>query len=71
MANETKGNFLNSEKIVGPIEFTVRTDAIGDVFINGKFYRQLSFTPNQIAFVIEDFLNGVPADNEDDKEVGC
>ena len=51
------------EKIVGPVEFTVRCTAIGDVYINGKFYGQLAFTPNQIALAIEDFLDGKEADN--------
>lgn len=70
MADNNKGFTSSGEKMVGDMEFTVRTTSIGDIFINGKFYRQSSFTPNQIAWVIEDFLNDVPADDED-KEIGC
>ena len=54
-----------AEKAVGSAEFKVRTTFTGDVYINGKFYKQLCFTPNQIALAIEDFLNDVPADEED------
>ena len=53
-----------AEKVVGSAEFKVRTTFTGDVYINGKFYKQLCFTPNQIALAIEDFLNDVPADNQ-------
>jgi hypothetical protein len=54
----------NNEMIYGT-EFTVKVNS-GDVYINGKFYRQLAWTPNQIALVIEDYLNGVPADDGND-----
>lgn len=54
------------EKIVGAAEFTVKTTNIGDVFINGKFYRQLAFTPNQIGLAVEDFLSGKPSDSEEE-----
>lgn len=50
------------EPMVGSQEFKVRTTFTGDVYINEKFYRQLCFTPNQVALALEDFLNGVPAD---------
>ena len=54
----------NNEMIYGT-EFTVKVNSV-DVYINGKFYRQLAWTPNQIALVIEDYLNGVPADDGND-----
>lgn len=54
------------EEIVGAVEFTVKTTNIGDVFINGKFYRQLAFTPNQIGLAVEDFLSGKPSDSEEE-----
>ena len=54
--------YPNGEKIVGSQEFKIRVTFTGDVYINEKFYRQLCFTPNQVALVVEDFLNGVPAD---------
>jgi hypothetical protein len=50
------------ELMVGSQEFKVRTTFTGEVYINEKFYRQLCFTPNQVALALEDFLNGVPAD---------
>ena len=59
-----------AEKVVGSAEFKVRTTFTGDVYINGKFYKQLCFTPNQIALAIEDFLNDVPADEEDEETNG-
>lgn len=55
--------FLWEENVVGSTEFTIKCTRIGDLYINGKFYRQLCFTPNQVALAIEDFLNGVPADD--------
>lgn len=61
--NNTIDTYVNGEKMIGSQEFKVRTTFIGDVYINEKFYRQLCFTPNQVALVIEDFLNGVPADD--------
>ena len=63
--NNTIDTYTNGEKMIGSQEFKVRTTFTGDVYINGKFYRQLCFTPNQVALVIEDFLNGVPADDEE------
>ncbi len=54
--------YPNGEKIVGSQEFKIRVTFTGDVYINEKFYRQLCFTPNQVALAVEDFLNGVPAD---------
>ena len=56
-----------AEKVVGSREFKVRTTFTGDVYVNEKFYRQLCFTANQIALAIEDFLNDVPADDEEGK----
>ena len=61
--NNTIDTYVNDEKMIGSQEFKVRTTFTGDVYINEKFYRQLCFTPNQVALVIEDFLNGVPADD--------
>lgn len=61
--NNTIDTYVNGEKMIGSQEFKVRTTFTGDVYINEKFYRQLCFTPNQVALVIEDFLNGVPADD--------
>lgn len=55
-----------TEKMVGATEFKVRTTFTGDVYVNEKFYKQLCFTPNQVALAIEDFLNDVPADEEDE-----
>lgn len=52
------------EIMVGSTEFKVRTTFTGDVYVNEKFYRQLCFTANQVALAIEDFLNGVPADDQ-------
>lgn len=54
-----------AEDIIRNQEFTVKIDT-GDVYINGKFYRQLCWTSNMIGLVIEDYLNGVPADGEED-----
>lgn len=61
--NNIIDTYVNGEKMIGSQEFKVRTTFTGDVYINEKFYRQLCFTPNQVALVIEDFLNGVPADD--------
>ena len=61
--NNNIDTYVNDEKMIGSQEFKVRTTFTGDVYINEKFYRQLCFTPNQVALVIEDFLNGVPADD--------
>ena len=63
-----RSEFKSEEKMIGGVEFTVKVGFTGNVYINGKYYRQLCFTPNQVALVVEDFLNGVPADNDDDKE---
>ena len=63
-----RNEFKSEEKIIGGVEFKVKVGFTGNVYINEKFYRQLCFTPNQVALVVEDFLNGVPADNDDDKE---
>ena len=54
------------EDIIRNQNFTVEIDC-GDVFINGNFYRQLCWTPDAVAFAIEDYLNGVPADGEEEK----
>ena len=56
------------EPMIGGVEFTVKVGFTGNVYINGKYYRQLCFTPNQVALVIEDYLNGVPADGDADEE---
>lgn len=56
-----------SEDIIRNQEFTVKIDC-GDVYINGKFYRQLCWTPDAVACVIDDYLNGVPADGEENEE---
>ena len=56
------------EPMIGGSEFTVKVGFTGNVYINGKFYRQLCFTPNQVALAIEDFLNNVPADVDEDEE---
>ena len=56
-----------SEDIIRNQEFTVRID-MGDVYINGKFYRQLCWTPDAVCFAIQDYLNGVPADGEENEE---
>lgn len=53
-----------SEKMIYHDEFNVKVDN-GDVYINGKFYRQLAWTPNQIGLVIEDYLNSVPEDDDE------
>ncbi len=58
---------MTKEKIIGSADFVVRVTHLGDVIINGKFYKQLCFTPNQVALAIEDYLNGVPADGEDER----
>ena len=63
-----RSEFKSEEKMIGGVEFKVKVGFTGNVYINEKFYRQLCFTPNQVALVVEDFLNGVPADNDDDKE---
>lgn len=63
-----RSEFKSEEKMIGGVEFKVKVGFTGNVYINEKFYRQLCFTPNQVALVIEDYLNGVPADNDDDKE---
>lgn len=63
-----RNEFKSEEKMIGGVEFKVKVGFTGNVYINEKFYRQLCFTPNQVALVVEDFLNGVPADNDDDKE---
>lgn len=55
-----------SEDIIRNQEFTVRID-MGDVYINGKFYRQLCWTPDAVCFAIQDYLNGAPADGEEEK----
>ena len=52
----------------GGSEFNVRVTHLGDVYINGKYYRQLCFTPNQISLAIEDYLYGVPADGDEDEQ---
>ena len=57
-----RSEFKSEEKMIGGVEFTVKVGFTGNVYINGKYYRQLCFTPNQVALVVEDFLNGVPAD---------
>ena len=54
-----------TEKLIGGSEFKVKVGFTGDVCINEKYYRQLCFTPNQVALAIEDYLNGVPADGEE------
>lgn len=54
--------YSNGEKVVGSQDFRVTVTFTGDVYINNKFYKQLCFTPNQVALAIEDFLNGVEAD---------
>ena len=40
---------------------------LGDVYINGRPYRQLCFTPNQVALAIEDFLNGEDYDDGEEE----
>jgi hypothetical protein len=42
---------------------TIKTTALGDLYINGEYYRQLCFDAEQIGDAIADFINGVPADN--------
>lgn len=54
-----------TEDIIRNQEFTVKIDC-GDVYIDGKFYRQLCWTPDAVACVIDDYLNGVPADKEEE-----
>ena len=50
----------------GEGEATLKIDGTCCAIINGKFYRQLAFTPNQIGLVIEDFLSGKPSDSEEE-----
>ena len=56
--------YPNGEKVVGAQRFEVKTTFLGDVYINGVFYKQLCFTPNQVALAIEDFLNGIAPDTD-------
>ena len=56
--------YPNGEKVVRAQRFEVKTTFLGDVYINGVFYKQLCFTPNQVALAIEDFLNGIAPDTD-------
>ena len=59
--------YPNGEKVVGAQTFVVNTTFLGDVYINGRPYRQLCFTPNQVALAIEDFLNGEDYDDGEEE----
>ena len=59
--------YPNGEKVVGAQTFGVKTTFLGDVYINGRHYRQLCFTPNQVALAIEDFLNGEDYDDGEEE----
>ena len=61
--------FLN-EPMIGGAEFKAKIGFTGDLYINGKYYRQCIFTPNQAALAIESFLNGEPADGEEEDNDG-
>lgn len=63
-----RSEFKSEEKMIGGAEFKVKVGFTGNLYINQKFYRQLCFTPNQVALAIEDFLNGVPADDDEDSD---
>ena len=56
-----------NEPLIGGTEFKVKIGHTGNLYINEKYYRQCIFTPNQAALAIEDFLNGIPADGEEDE----
>ena len=50
--------------------FLVTAKPDGDVYINGKFFSQLCFTPEAVGMAVSDYLNGIDPDDEDNSSEG-
>ena len=47
------------------IDLNIKVTPVGDLYINGQYYRQLCFDGVAIGMAIDDYLKGEPADNVD------
>ena len=45
------------------IDLNIKVTPVGDLYINGQYYRQLCFDGVAIGMAIDDYLKGESADN--------